>query len=275
MMLNEITVVYGITDDLLKAICHQEDSRRIMSDSEVITASLTASLFFCGNHLLACKYLKEHGLMPNMLSKSRFNRRLHAIAPLIYDLQQQLGMALKQINESTEYLLDSFPVSICDNIRIKKCRLIKSEDYRGYIASKKRYFYGIKIHLLSTKDGIPVEWAFIPGNANDVRGFNLLPFNLPPGSEVYADKAFNHYDVEDWLQEFEQIEMKVIRRKNSSRSDKPWTQYLKQNTRHFIETVFSQITNKFPKFIHAVTFEGLLLKVSSFIFGYTLERSFL
>ena len=82
-----------------------------------------------------------------------------------------------------------------------------------------------------------------------------MPFNLPPGSEVYADKAFNHYDVEDWLQEFEQIEMKVIRRKNSSRSDKPWTQYLKQNTRHFIETVFSQITNKFPKFIHAVTFE--------------------
>ena len=140
---------------------------------------------------------------------------------------------------------------------------------------KKLYFYGVRIHLLITKDGIPVEWAFIPGEANEVRGFDLLPFNLPPGSEVYADKAFNHYDVEDCFEEFDQIQMKVIRKKNSCRSDAPWVQYIKQCTRHFIETVFSQITNKFPKFIHAVTIEGLLLKVSSFIFSFTLERSFL
>jgi hypothetical protein len=53
-----------------------------------------------------------------MLSKSRFNRRLHAISELVYDLQQQLGMTLKEINDSTEYLLDSFPIPVCDNIRI-------------------------------------------------------------------------------------------------------------------------------------------------------------
>ena len=274
-MIDEIVIMYAITNDLLQAITHPKDCRRTMSDAEVITSALTASLFFCGNHELACNYLKEHGLIPHMLSKSRFNRRLHAIAELLYDLQQQLGMVLKEINDSTEYLLDSFPIPICDNIRIKKCRLVESEDYRGYIASKKRYFYGVRIHLLSTKDGIPVEWAFIPGEANDVRGFDLLPFNLPPGSEVYADKAFNDYDVEDCLEEFDQIQMKVIRKKNSCRPDAPWVQYIKQCTRHFIETVFSQITVKFPKFIHAVTIEGLLLKVSSFIFSFTLERSFL
>ena len=69
--------------------------------------------------------------------------------------------------------------------------------------------------------------------------------------------------------------MKVIRKKNSCRSDAPRVQYIKQCTRHFIEIVFSQITNKFPKFIHAVTIEGLLLKVSSFIFSFSLERLFL
>ncbi len=103
----------------------------------------------------------------------------------------------------------------------------------------------------------------------------MLPFNRTPGSEVYQGKAFNDYDVEDCLEEFDQILMKVIRQKNSCRSDEPWVQYIKQSTRHFIETVFSQITSKFPKFIHAVTIEGLLLKVSSFIFSFTLERSFL
>ncbi len=74
------------------AIGHREDYRSTMSDAEIITTSLAASLFFSGNHQLACNYLKEHDLIPNMLSKSRFNRRLHAIAELMYDLQQQLGM---------------------------------------------------------------------------------------------------------------------------------------------------------------------------------------
>jgi hypothetical protein len=68
-----------------------------------------------------------------------------------------LGLVLKQLNGSTEYLLDSFPVPVCENIRIFQARLVKSEEYRGYIASKKRYFYGVRVHLLSTKDGIPVE----------------------------------------------------------------------------------------------------------------------
>ena len=72
-MIDEIVLIYTIADDLLKAIAHQENCRRTMSDAQVITSALTASLFFCGNHLLACNYLKEHGLIPNMLSKSRFS----------------------------------------------------------------------------------------------------------------------------------------------------------------------------------------------------------
>ena len=91
---------------------------------------------------------------------------------------------------------------------------------------------------------------------------------------MYGDKAFNDYEAEDNLAA-EGIALKVISKKNSHRQDAPWVDYIKQSTRHFIETVFSQITNRFPKSIHAVTFEGFMLKVSSFIFAFTLERAFL
>ncbi len=60
---------------------------------------------------------------------------------LINDLFHQVGMVLKEISDSTEYLLDSFPVPICDNIRIFNVKIIQSAQYKGYIASKKRYFY--------------------------------------------------------------------------------------------------------------------------------------
>ena len=137
-MLNEIITVYAITDDLLKATGHCEDCRRDMSDAEIITTVLIAAMFFNGNHSAACSYMKDHNLIPKMLEKSRFNRRLHNISMLMNDLFHQVGMILKESSDCTEYLLDSFPVAMCDNIRIFNVKLIKSEDYRGYIAMSLR-----------------------------------------------------------------------------------------------------------------------------------------
>ena len=176
-MLGEIVAIYAIVEDLLKAIGHQEDCRIQMSDAEVITAALVAARFFQGNQFVACQYLLEHGLMPKMLCKSRFSRRWHRLFLPLLDLFDYLGIILKSLNSSSEYMLDSFPVPICDNIRIPKARLVSNEDYRGYIASKKRFFYGIRVQLLSTTDGIPVEFVFLPGEANDTRGLKALPYH--------------------------------------------------------------------------------------------------
>ena len=95
---------------------------------------------------------------------------VHALADLIYDIFHQLGSVLKTINISSEYIVDSFPVPVCDNIRISRCKIAKSEDFRGYIASKRRYFYGVRVHVPITSDGIPVELAF---TLNTLKGFLL------------------------------------------------------------------------------------------------------
>ncbi len=78
-----------------------------------------------------------------MLSKSRFCRRINAISELVYDIFHQLGNLLKEISIYTEYIIDSFPVSICHNIRIARCRIARSEDFRGYITPKREYFFGV------------------------------------------------------------------------------------------------------------------------------------
>lgn len=274
-MITEITAIYAITDDLLKAIGHTEDGRTQMSNGEVLTAALVAARFFGGNHKQACDYLREHGYMPKMLDPSRFSRRLHRLFLPLLDLFDCLGMILKAITPSSEYLLDSFPVPICDNIRIPRARLVQSEDYRGFIASKKRYFYGIRVQLLGTSDGIPVEFAFLPGEANDTRGLKALPLNLPAGSSVYTDAGYTDYLAEDDLKDADDIALQVMRKRNSQRPDEPLVAYIKQSTRHYIETVFSQITSRFPKSIHAVTIDGFLLKVATFIVAFTLEAAFI
>jgi hypothetical protein len=45
-MIDEIVVMYAITDDLLKAIAHQEDCRRTMSDAPGYNISINSFPLF-------------------------------------------------------------------------------------------------------------------------------------------------------------------------------------------------------------------------------------
>src|SRR6185436_4071442 len=95
------------------------------------------------------------------------------------------------------YLVDSFPVPVCDTIRIRRCRIVQGEEFRGKLARKRRYFYGVRVHGLATAAGWPVELAFLPGRAHDTRGLGVLPIQLPAGSEVFMDSAYPDYSAED------------------------------------------------------------------------------
>ena len=93
-MMETIVALYCVIDDVLKAIGHQEDSRRRIGDAEVILTALVAARFFAGNHQLSRDYLDEHGFIPGMLSTSRLNRRLPQVAELLYEpklLRNALG----------------------------------------------------------------------------------------------------------------------------------------------------------------------------------------
>jgi hypothetical protein len=274
-VIDHTTELYCIIDDLLKAIGHHEDSRRSMSDSEVLTTAIVAAFYFGGNVEHSRRFLHGTGLVPRMLSRSRLNRRLHAVAELAHTLFHQLGSVLKQMSISTHYLLDSFPVAVCDNIRIARSRMLKGEQWRGRNCSKRRYFYGVKVQVMTTEEGVPVEFAFLPGEANDVRGLEVLPLELPEGSTIFMDSGYTDYAAEDAAQELDAVTFAVQRKRNSKRGDDPWRAYYKQLMRKRIETVFSQITAMFPRHIHAVSFRGFLLKVSLFVIAFALDKAFI
>ena len=274
-MIDQVIAIYTIIDDALKARDHWEDPRRTFSDAEVITTGLVAARFFGGHLTRAREFLSETGLMPQMLGESRFNRRWQALRDLVLTLFEQFGWALKELNQSAQYLLDSFPLEVCANIRIRRCRLVQGEDYRGYCAARRCYFYGFRVQVLTTAAGVPVEVAFLPGEANDTRGLSALPLVLAPGSEVFMDAGYTDYQSEDDALRGDGVHFAVGRKKNSTRRDVWPEYYFKKMTRHLVETVFSQITTWFPKRIHAVTTEGLLLKTVLFIFAFMLDQAFI
>ena len=260
----KITIVLCLCDDLLKALNHHQDPQCLMSDAEVMTTAIVSALYFGGNYSQGRSFLQEHGYIPKMLGKSRFSRRLNRISSLFGTLFTLLGETFKELNEDSVYAIDTFPVAALDNYRIPRAKLYQQEAFRGYQLSKKRYFFGIKIHLMVTLKGQPVEFFFTPGSVADATGLYLFDFDLPEHSWVVADKAYNNYHFEDLLDDFA-IELKPIRKCNSKRQQPPWVSYLQNSYRRAIETTGSLIQRLLPKSIHAVTAQGFELKVVLFI----------
>jgi hypothetical protein len=279
-MNDTITTIYCLCDDFLKVMHHRDDSRVRLSSAEVMTVPLVAATFFGGNIDKTRVFLSEYGYMPKMISKSHLNRRLHALDPALWQGLFALLAELfknKRHDSDRTYAVDSLPVPACDNIRIRRCRLypLGGDDatnaaFRGYIASKQRYFYGLRVHLVVTGAGEPVEFALAAGSEADVTVFKDLELDLPEGSIIYADKAYTDYEHEDLLEEIG-LHLKAQRKKNSKRPLSAWEEFLGKPIRQYIETVFSRLTNFFPKKIHAVTPRGFELKIVCFLLSFSIQ----
>ena len=212
------------------------------------------------------------GLVPRMLDKSRFCRRLHALTELLCSMFFQLGQHLKEVAGASDYVVDSFAVAVCDNIRIARCKLLKGQQWRGRQVSMRRYFYGVKVQVLVSSQGIPVEFCFVPGAQSDVQALKKLPMSVAGESSIYADSAYTDYTIEDDMKQADLIQLMVQRKSNSKRPDEPWIRFLKEHMRKGIETTFSMFKALFLRKIHAVTFKGFLLKIMLFIVAFTFDK---
>lgn len=269
-MKTQILIIFCFVDDYLKLINFQDDRQAQMTSAEIITIVITAAKFFGGNHEKSKRFFYDHGYVKNMLSKSQFNRRLHAIDQSIWDqIFYLLGQIFKARNKTQEYTIDSFPVSVCDNFRISRCNIYEEKQYRGYIASKRRYFFGIRVHMICTVTGEPIEVIFAPGADSDAKIFKEFELDLPENSRLYGDGLYNDYVHEDIVKEALNINILPARKSNMKKQHEPVLKAWINRQRKTIETAFSEITALFPKKIHAVTAKGFELKVFSFILGYS------
>jgi len=266
----QIVFVYCLCDDLLKALQHYEDPQCQVSDAEILTIALVAALYFGGHFRRANMFLHEQGYLIRRLSASRFNRRLHRCTPLLMPLFYGLAQWGHQLNPESVYIIDSFPIAACDNIRIPRSRRYQGEAWRGYQASKRRYFYGLKIHVLITAQGQPVEFFLTPGADSDTKALKQYALDLPQNATVTGDKAYNDYAYEDLLKEVD-IQLIPLRKKNSKRCLDPAVHYWMSTARKAVETTGSLIERLLPKHIHSVTAAGFELKVALFVIACSLN----
>lgn len=124
-------------------------------------------------------------------------------------------------------------------VRLETTQAVRICPPRGDIASKKRFFDGLQIHLLVTASGEPVELLLTPGSFSDVGCLEVFAWDLPPDSTVYADHGYNHTAFEQMAQTDGQIEFLPMRRENMKDLFPPRVRFLERHFRKRIETVES------------------------------------
>lgn len=271
-MIERIIGIYYICDEAVKFFGLKDDPQQKMTTSELMTFAFISSIYF------GCDYKKSRLVCINLrffkkvLSHSRIVRRLHEIPEGIWILVCSLIRMLMKKQDSEYFIVDSFPIGAYQNYKSFRARIFKGKLYHGYTASKKSYFFGLKVHMIVDEYGFPVEFCITPGSTSDIEGLKNLPCELPFGSILIGDKAYTNYSLEDDLLEMMGISFIPKRRNKLKRQNSRLVDYIYSQKRNKIETTFSSIMSRVPRHIKARTEKGFYLKVIFFILAYVVER---
>ena len=268
----EVIKIYVVCDDILRALGVTDDPQAKMAHAEVMSFAILSSRLMHGNHQRTRWLCLRLGYYKQILSPSRMNRRLHQLPLQVWAIVFRcLAQLFHRRTGAFEFCVDSFPVHSCAKSRIDRHKIFVGKQYLGYAASKKKYFCGLKVHMVVTTDGYPVELLIRPASENDLSVLWKMKLELPEGSILYADGAYNSYELEDILLEDENLQLLAKRKANSSRPHSADLERSISSKRQRVETSFSQITALLPSTIRARTQKGFLIRLLASILAHCIS----
>jgi hypothetical protein len=181
------TALYVRTDDLLKESPQlapwrpQVGTALRLSDAELVTLAVMQALAGFTSEARWLRHARAHlrHLFPYLPQQPGYNKRLRAAAALIRDCIRVLA-ADASVWTDDVWIVDSTPVE-CGRSRetARRSDLAGWAEY-GYCASHSRYFWGLRLHLVCTLQGLPVAFALAGAKADD-RAVLLSIFAADPG----------------------------------------------------------------------------------------------
>jgi len=264
-----IVTIYVMIDDTMKTLGQQSHCLAGLSDAEVLTIAVLAARYYGNHHARAVGQLAGSAYFPRTISPSRFNRRLHALADWLDLFLDLLGdVVVRGQAAICDFVIDSLPLPVCRRVRAWRCRKVRGRAYCGYCAAKKEKFFGWRLHLVCTTDGVPVACALLPAGYHDLTPIHELLYGLPPDAWVYADKAYNSAPDEASIRDDTGVHLVPIHKDNMI----PNTTAERAGLRTFrtaIETVNSQAEAMGMQHLRARTNAGFALKVAASVLALT------
>lgn len=244
-----------------------------LSDCEIIALSITGeSIGIDSENYFWGKLKNDHALdFPHLIHRSNFNRRRKRLFPFIQKLNQTIA---DQLNEGEDvYLVDSIPIPVCQLARAKRSKICKT-DYLsapdiGYSAVTKSYYYGYKLHLVTSYRGIFQSMDLTKASVHDIHFLSDIKHSGLKCCTLIADKGYLSRNYQIDL--FNSCEIQLATPNRQNQHDKEPFPFIFRKSRKRIETIFSQLCDQFMlKRNYAKTDSGLAIRILSKITAVTM-----
>jgi hypothetical protein len=181
-----------LIDDEIQALAlprlRRRGPRPTLADSEVITIELVGESWGLDTDPALLRHFRRYHLaeFPALarVHRTTFARQAANLWRLKQLLQERLACG------DPPWLADSLPVDACQFARATSCkRFYGLADY-GYDHLRQRTFYGFRLHLRVSREGVILAYELAPARAAD----RAVPeeLNPPPGSTGIGDRG--HWD---------------------------------------------------------------------------------
>jgi hypothetical protein len=263
---SEITIedlflaIFVLVDDFFKLNFHNSNiSRRSncpppeFTDSEVVTIQIVGELLSQNSQRAWLNLVRKNWLFlfHKLPERSRFGRRLRKLQFVFSMLQSYMGFQT-DANLESYYIVDSFPLTLCHLQRLKSSKLpFEYFANIGYNASKKAYYYGIKVHLATDLRGIPRFVFLTPANVSDAAALQMMAEEIQLtnhsglAATLIGDKGYVINQKSRGSLREQGIEVLAIKRNYAKEETESAINVLLRKSRKIIETTISLLVDQF------------------------------
>ena len=273
-----LTVLFVVVDDWYRTEGANLRQRTVgakpaFSDSEMLTLMLAVDLLEFSSERRFRAFIQANylHLFPQLLTQSQFNRRARDLRFLLDALRQawasQLGVQCER-----HFLLDTTPVPVVGYRRDKTHSEFYGSAAYGYCAARRLKYFGYKLVLLTTLDGIPCAYELVPAHTDERVAAEEVLATLPPDVDIWGDKGFIGVD---WQAEWRAQGIRIwsAKRENQQAQNPPAFDRLLNSVRERIETTYDQLKEGGRSVEHtlAKTIDGLCMRVATKIASLTMR----
>ena len=192
-----VTALYVWLDDLLPERSGPGAPPKL-SDAELIALAVAQVFLDCPNdrRFLAFARWRLGHLFPYLPKQPGYNKRVRAAAPQILAAINAIAFNSDAFCDGL-LLLDSTPVPCGQSRETARRSALAGHAAYGYCRSHSRFFWGFRLFLLCSPDGMPIGFELAAANVPERRAAaEILERVSVEGRIVLADKGFAGRDFE-------------------------------------------------------------------------------
>jgi hypothetical protein len=219
---------------------HRRGRKPQLTDAELLCLAVAQQLLEIASERRWIRFARNEltGMFPHLPGQSGFSKRLRAAGPLIAGVITELARDTPSWEEHLR-LLDSTPLPCAASRETVKRSDLAGDAGYGYCASHSRFFWGFRLYLITTPEGMPVVWGLATpklGEREVVQALLEADTDhqlVRAGDVLLGDKGFAGREFETFLRD--ELGAHLVR---PDRKDEPARFGRLARVRQWIESVF-------------------------------------